>query len=56
MSRDLALCAVAVVALICLAVVARIDPPAAETITTGLVAIGIGALGRLSGASRPEQV
>lgn len=52
--RDLALCAVAAVAAVCLVVVAFVRPPAAEGIVVGLGTIGAGALGRLSGASSTD--
>lgn len=48
--RDQALCALAALVAVCLVVMAWVHPPAPEAIQTGLVAIGVGAIGRLSGA------
>ena len=50
-TRDLALAAVAACSAAALAVCAFVDPPAADGIITGIVALGVGALGRISGAN-----
>lgn len=49
-TRDLALAAVAGVAVVALAVTGWADPPASDSIITGIVALGAGALGRISAA------
>lgn len=51
-ARDLALCAVAVVAVVALVLVAKIEPPAAGSIITGIGTLGGMALGRLSGTGQ----
>ena len=50
-TRDLALCAVATVAIVALGVVARLDVDQSGEIITGIVGLGGIALGRLSGAT-----
>lgn len=51
-TRDLALAAVAALAVIGLVILAWAQPPAAEQIITGIVGLGGMALGRISAATR----
>jgi hypothetical protein len=54
-SRDLSLSAVAALGVAALAFVATVDPPASDQIITGIVALGAGALGRISGANSGDK-
>lgn len=51
MTRDLSLAIVAALSVLALALTARIQPPAADQIITGIVGLGAMALGRISGAN-----
>jgi hypothetical protein len=53
--RDLSLATIAALAVLALAVVAWVRPPAPDQIITGIVALGVSALGRVSGANGERQ-